>query len=123
MFGFVLKRILLLLPTFIGITIVSFGFVRVLPGDPVLLMAGERGLTDERYDKLLKEFGYDRPIWEQYLEYLGDLLKGDLGNSLVDFHQSQRRIELHDSLLARAQIVVHLLEYSILIRQLLLSRL
>ncbi len=37
MFNFILKRILLLLPTFIGITIVSFGFVRVLPGDPVLV--------------------------------------------------------------------------------------
>lgn len=83
MFNFVLKRILLLLPTFIGITIVSFGFVRVLPGDPVLLMAGERGLTEERYTALLKEFGYDRPIWVQYFEYLGDLLSGDLGNSLV----------------------------------------
>ena len=83
MFSYILKRILLLLPTFIGITIVSFGFVRVLPGDPVLLMAGERGLTEERYAKLLKEFGYDRPIWEQYFEYLGDLLHGDLGNSLV----------------------------------------
>jgi len=83
MFNYVLKRILLLLPTFIGITIVSFGFVRVLPGDPVLLMAGERGLTTERYDALLKEFGYDRPIWEQYFEYLGDLFRGDFGNSLV----------------------------------------
>ena len=83
MFNYVLKRILLLLPTFIGITIVSFGFVRVLPGDPVLLMAGERGLTEERYTALLKEFGYDRPIWEQYFEYLGNLLSGDLGNSLV----------------------------------------
>jgi dipeptide transport system permease protein len=83
MFGYVLKRVLLLLPTFIGITIVSFGFVRVLPGDPVLLMAGERGLTPERYDALLKEFGYDRPIWVQYFEYLGDLFRGDFGNSLV----------------------------------------
>lgn len=83
MLTFILKRIALLIPTFIGITIVSFGFVRVLPGDPVLLMAGERGLTDERYDALLKEFGYDRPIWEQYFEYLGNLLSGDFGNSLV----------------------------------------
>ena len=83
MFNFILKRILLLLPTFIGITIVSFGFVRVLPGDPVLLMAGERGLTEERYAALLKEFGYDRPIWRQYVDYLGELLSGDLGNSLV----------------------------------------
>ena len=46
-------------------------------------MAGERGLTEERYTALLKEFGYDRPIWEQYFEYLGNLLSGDLGNSLV----------------------------------------
>ncbi len=83
MLGFILKRIGLLIPTFIGITIVSFGFVRVLPGDPVLLMAGERGLTDERYAALLTEFGYDRPIWVQYFEYLRDLLSGDFGNSLV----------------------------------------
>lgn len=83
MLGFILRRVGLLIPTFLGITIVSFGFVRVLPGDPVLLMAGERGLTDERYAALMKEFGYDRPIWEQYFEYLGNLLSGDFGNSLV----------------------------------------
>ncbi len=83
MLGFILKRIALLIPTLLGITIVSFGFVRVLPGDPVLLMAGERGINPERYQKLLEEFGYDRPIWEQYLEYLSELLHGDLGNSLV----------------------------------------
>ncbi|PIB23151.1 peptide ABC transporter permease [Amylibacter kogurei] len=83
MIGFLLKRILLLIPTFIGITIVSFGFVRVLPGDPVLLMAGERGITEERYAALLAEFGYNRPMWQQYLEYLKDLLHGDFGNSLV----------------------------------------
>ncbi len=83
MLYFLLKRIVLLIPTFIGITIVAFSFVRILPGDPVLLMAGERGLTPERYAKLLAEFGYDRPIWKQYLEYLGDLLHGDLGVSLV----------------------------------------
>lgn len=83
MLAFLFKRLALLIPTFIGITIVSFGFVRVLPGDPVLLMAGERGLTDERYAALLKEFGYDRPIYVQYFEYLKDLLSGDFGNSLV----------------------------------------
>jgi len=43
MFRFLLGKLAYLLPTFIGITIVAFGFVRVLPGDPVLLMAGERG--------------------------------------------------------------------------------
>lgn len=83
MLGFILRRIGLLVPTFLGITIVAFGFVRVLPGDPVLLMAGERGLTPERHQQLLEEFGYNRPIWQQYLEYLGNLVKGDFGNSFV----------------------------------------
>jgi dipeptide transport system permease protein len=82
MFRFLLSRILLLVPTFIGISIVSFGFIRMLPGDPVLLMAGERSLSAERHAELLKQFGFDRPIWEQYFSYLWNLLQGDLGVSL-----------------------------------------
>ena len=53
MLKFILGKLAYLIPTFFGITIVAFGFVRVLPGDPVLLMAGERGLTEERYAALL----------------------------------------------------------------------
>jgi dipeptide transport system permease protein len=83
MLSYLARRIGLLIPTFIGITIVAFGFIRVLPGDPVLLMAGERGMTNERYAELLKEFGYDRPIWQQYLDYMARLLQGDFGNSIV----------------------------------------
>lgn len=83
MIRFLLRRLAFLVPTFLGITIVAFGFVRILPGDPVLLMAGERSLTPERHLALLKQFGFDRPIWEQYLTYLGNLLQGDLGISIV----------------------------------------
>jgi dipeptide transport system permease protein len=82
MLRFLLSRILLLIPTFIGISIVSFGFIRMLPGDPVVLMTGERSLTPERHADLLKQFGFDRPIWEQYFSYLWNLLQGDLGISL-----------------------------------------
>ena len=57
--------------------------MRVLPGDPVLLLAGERGLTPERYKQLLAQLGFDRPIWEQYFDYVGRLFHGDLGVSLV----------------------------------------
>jgi dipeptide transport system permease protein len=46
-------------------------------------MAGERGLTPERYAELMAQYGFDRPIWEQYLSYLGGLLQGDFGTSLV----------------------------------------
>ena len=83
MIGFLLRRILLLTPTLFGITLVAFGFVRVLPGDPVLLMAGERGLSPERYAQALHNFGYDQPLWRQYLTYLTDLLQGDFGTSIV----------------------------------------
>jgi dipeptide transport system permease protein len=83
MLRFLLNRIGLLIPTFIGVTIVAFLFIRLLPGDPVLLLAGERGIAPDRYAELLHNFGFDRPLWQQYLEYLGQLLHGNLGTSIV----------------------------------------
>ena len=93
MFTFFIKRVLLILPTFIGITIIAFAFVRVLPGDPVLLIAGERGVTPERYQLLMTQFGYDRPIWEQYWQYLLGIFQGDFGTSI-----STKRPVLNDFL-------------------------
>lgn len=83
MVRFILSKLLYLVPTFIGITIVTFGFIRLLPGDPVLLMAGERGVSPERHAQIAEQLGFDKPIWQQYLSYLGNLFQGDLGNSLV----------------------------------------
>jgi dipeptide transport system permease protein len=82
MFRFILNKLLLIVPTFIGITIVAFAFVRVLPGDPILLLAGERGVEPERYQQLLVQFGYDRPIWVQYFDYVLGLFQGDFGHSI-----------------------------------------
>ncbi len=83
MFRFLLQKLLIIVPTFIGITIVAFSFVRFLPGDPVLLMAGERGLTPERHAELMAQFGFDRPLWVQYLDFVWRIFNGDLGQSLV----------------------------------------
>ncbi|WP_180901520.1 ABC transporter permease subunit [Martelella soudanensis] len=83
MLRYLVGKLLVLIPTFFGITIVAFGFVRVLPGDPIMLMAGERGMTPERHAELMRQFGFDRPIWQQYLSYLNDLFHGNLGTSLV----------------------------------------
>ncbi|OWJ80476.1 MULTISPECIES: ABC transporter permease subunit [Haematobacter] len=83
MIRFILGKLLYLIPTFLGITIVAFGFVRILPGDPVLLMAGERGISPERYAQLSHQLGYDKPMWQQYLDFLWRLLHGDFGNSIV----------------------------------------
>lgn len=83
MLKFLLNKLVLIVPTFIGITIVAFGFVRVLPGDPILALAGERGVDPERYQQLLVQFGFDRPIWEQYFSYVIDLFQGDFGTSIA----------------------------------------
>ena len=83
MIRFFLSKLLYLVPTFIGITIVAFSFVRILPGDPVLLMAGERGVTPERHAELSAALGYDKPVVMQYFDYLWGILHGDFGNSLV----------------------------------------
>ena len=82
MFGFILRRLGLLIPTFIGVSLVAFFFIRLLPGDPVLLMAGERGITPERYAELMHRFGFDLPLWKQFIYYFTDLLHGDFGTSI-----------------------------------------
>lgn len=82
MVRFILTKLLYLIPTFLGITIIAFGLVRILPGDPVLLMAGERGVSPERHAELTAMLGYDKPLAVQYLGFLGRLFQGDLGNSL-----------------------------------------
>ena len=83
MFRFLLSRLAMIVPTFIGVTIAAFSFIRLLPGDPILLMAGERGVTPERRAELEHVMGFDRPLWEQYFSFLGNLLHGDLGVSIV----------------------------------------
>ncbi|MBC8950300.1 MULTISPECIES: dipeptide ABC transporter permease DppB [Xenorhabdus] len=82
MLQFILRRLGLVIPTFIGITLLTFAFVHMIPGDPVLIMAGERGISSERYAQLMAEMGLDKPLWEQYFHYINGVLHGDLGISL-----------------------------------------
>lgn len=83
MLNYILRKLALLVPTIIGISICAFAFVRVLPGDPILAMAGQHGVTPERYEILREQFGYNLPIWQQYFNYLGSVLQGDFGVSLA----------------------------------------
>ena len=82
MLSFLARRLGLLLPTLIGVTLLTFSLIRLVDGDPVDVMMGERGLSPEQHALALQELGLDRPLAEQYLRYLGDLLQGDLGHSL-----------------------------------------
>ena len=69
-FSFIAKRLGLVVPTFLGITLLVFALIRLLPGDPVEALSGERGMTTERYERLIHEFGLDRPLPVQYADYL-----------------------------------------------------
>src|SRR3954454_18962760 len=83
MLRFILTRVTLIVPTFIGITLVAFFLIRVRPGDPIETMAGERGIDPARHEALRHEYGFDRPVLVQYGIYFARLLHGDLGKSVI----------------------------------------
>ena len=85
MFGIALvaaRRIAAGVPTLAGVVIVSFLLTRILPGDPAVYFAGAAP-TPEAIADLRRTLELDRPLWEQFLSYVGHLLRGDLGRSLV----------------------------------------
>jgi dipeptide transport system permease protein len=83
MLRFILGRVAVLIPTFLGVTLIAFSFIRLLPGDPVMLMSGERVMSPDRHALIMHELGYDRPEIVQYFDYLKNILVGDFGNSIV----------------------------------------
>ncbi|MEN9894256.1 MAG: hypothetical protein RIR97_108 [Pseudomonadota bacterium] len=83
MLRFVLGRLAVLIPTFLGVALVAFSFIRLLPGDPVLVMAGERSMSQERHDQVMRDLGFDRPLPIQFMNYLTDIAQGDLGTSFI----------------------------------------
>jgi|HigsolmetaAR203D_1030402.scaffolds.fasta_scaffold00009_119 dipeptide transport system permease protein len=83
MLRFLLTRVSLIIPTFLGVTLLTFALIRLVPGDPILLLAGERAVDPERYAQLRSAMGLDRPLLEQYAIYIWNVLQGDLGRSIV----------------------------------------
>lgn len=78
-----LRRLSSLIPIFLGITILAFSIIRLVPGDPVLLMLGERGANPETYREMKHNLGLDQPILKQYFLFVTNALQGDLGRSIV----------------------------------------
>ncbi len=83
MLAFLLKRFSLVIPTFIGVTLLSFALIRLVPGDPIELLVGERGIDPVRHAMLRAELGLDQPLLKQYGIYIRTVLSGDLGHSIV----------------------------------------
>ena len=83
MWRFAISRLALVLPTFFGMTLLAFFLIRLVPGDPIETLAGERGIEPARHAKLPHEYGLDQPLLTQYGIYIGRVLHGDLGKSII----------------------------------------
>lgn len=82
MFSFIARRLGLLIPTFFGVTLLTFALIRLIPGDPVEVMMGERRVDPEMHAQAMERLGLNKPLYAQYLDYIGQLAQGNLGESL-----------------------------------------
>ncbi len=83
MLKYLLKRAALTVPTFIALMFLTFVAIRLVPGDPVEVRVGERGISPERLEYFRHELGLDQPVWKQFADYVWQLLHGNFGTSLV----------------------------------------
>ncbi len=82
MLKFIVRRLLLLIPILLGLTLLLFVFIHLLPGDPALAILGERA-TPQNYARVRAALGLDQPLYAQYLSYMGGILHFDLGHSFI----------------------------------------
>jgi peptide/nickel transport system permease protein len=98
---YILRRLLLLIPTVLGVTVIVFLMMRFIPGDPVSLLLGDY-YTPEVADAIRQEYGLDRPLHMQYLLWLKRMVTGDWGNSII------AKRPIFDDLLRRLPITMEL---------------
>ncbi|MFC3959147.1 ABC transporter permease [Halovivax cerinus] len=80
--GYLIRRALSIIPVFFGVTMLIFALARVIPGAPARQALGPRA-SDEAVQQLRDQLGLNEPIWQQYINYMSGLLRGDLGQSLT----------------------------------------
>jgi ABC-type dipeptide/oligopeptide/nickel transport system permease component len=91
MFTLILRRLLLAIPTLIVVITIIFIIVRVIPGDPAQAALGDQA-SAEAVDALRDELGLNQSLWGQYVDYMGGLLQGDLGKSLITRNSAWEQI-------------------------------
>ena len=79
---YILRRVLAAIPVMFFVSVVVFALLPLSGGDPALTVAGP-DLEPEVYERVRREYGFDRPLYEQYLRWAGRALQGDLGNSIL----------------------------------------
>src|SRR5438270_13363109 len=82
MLTYIAQRLVQAVPVLVGISILSFLMLHLVPGDPVQVFAGDKPLTPERAAELRHQYGLDRPLVVQYVDYASHAVRGDLGVGL-----------------------------------------
>jgi ABC-type dipeptide/oligopeptide/nickel transport system permease component len=82
MLQFTLKRLLMLIPVFLAISLVIFMLVHLVPGDPIDNII-RIGATPAEKAALVAKYGLDQPVWQQYVNWFGKILRGDLGDAII----------------------------------------
>jgi len=80
MFGYIVKRLLTAIPTLIGVSLLVFSMVHLAPGDPAMILLGEKG-SAEALEEIRKAMGLDKPLYQQYFIFVENTLSGDFGTS------------------------------------------
>jgi peptide/nickel transport system permease protein len=104
----VLRRLALLIPTLLGLSILLFLWVRALPGGPATALLGERA-TPEAVERINRLYGFDRPLLEQYVTWLGELVRGNFGVS------TRTGVPVMDEFLARFPATIELTVVALII--------
>ena len=78
----IIKRIISVIPVLLVVSVITFSFIHIMPGDPAIALLG-RNATPDEIEALRQSMGLDKPIIVQYFQWLGDLVQGDMGNSIL----------------------------------------
>lgn len=100
---YIARRLVSLIPVLLGVSIVVFSLIRLIPGDPVIIMLGERARVED-IERVREEMGFNRPIYVQYVEWMGRIVRGDLGNSIIN--RTPVMTELKTRLAATIEMVI-----------------
>ncbi len=103
MTNYIIRRLIGLIPVLLGISFLVFFLIRLIPGDPAVVMLGERARAED-VERVREDLGLNKPAWEQYISFMGQLLQGNLGKSII--HHTQVVDELKYRLPATIEMVV-----------------
>ncbi len=99
---YIIRRLIGLFPVLFGITLVVFFLVRMIPGDPAVVMLGEKASAADA-ERVREQLGLNEPLWKQYFSFMGQLLQGNLGTSII--HKTEVTFDLRYRLPATIEMV------------------